>query len=578
MKKNLLRQFLAVVAVGSSAGIACGQYGPAAGYGQSSTYRAPARWSQFRAVGDDLLDSGDSLIENLPAPIDQKSSSDRGLLLDGPQASPQARSSSQARSGGQSLGGRGNGEMLPTPTPDRKSDEASDGGYRTMPAPKAAYPAPQAGYGSSTIYGTPYPNAHHGLLHGGAACEPTATLPVVPSAEHASPYATAMQSNWGGVPACGPVNARPDLYPWFGGANLLFLQLEGGKGMRIFDNYPWTTSIADPDPSLGYDLTFGRYLGCGRYGLGITYFNWNPDDVSAVRDIPAGTPGSSMMPFYYGISYNDGTGENTYEQHIDGSAAAGTGLSGVAANTVAATAARVNRDLQFQSIEANLFSFGLMGAQRHAYAGCPNVGPLAGRHADHYGFGGATGPLARSSGGRVRVMTSHGFRWFQAKDEIEYAYNVDGVGGYGVNDLYDQFEVENNLFGYQFGSRLTYCLGRGFSANVGGKVGLYGNHVEARHYMGSLTTDAYVTGDNTNRINRRESDTVLASLAELDLGLGYNINQAWTFTGGYRLIGMMGVANAVDSYPNHFDHTCLHIDADKSYLLHGAYVGLNFNW
>ena len=36
--------------------------------------------------------------------------------------------------------------------------------------------------------------------------------------------------------------------------------------------------------------------------------------------------------------------------------------------------------------------------------------------------------------------------------------NIDGTNGYQADDIYENIEVENNLYGYQFGSTLSYCL------------------------------------------------------------------------------------------------------------------------
>jgi hypothetical protein len=177
-------------------------------------------------------------------------------------------------------------------------------------------------------------------------------------------------------------------------------------------------------------------------------------------------------------------------------------------------------------------------------------------------------------------MTSHGFRWFQAKDELELAYNVDTVAGYQADDLYENVKVENNLYGYQFGGRLSYCLNHRLNLNVGGKVGIYGNHAEMRHRVGTLTDVAYRTGVPGDLIDTKSSDTVLATLGELDLGLGYRISCAWSIRGGYRLLGMSGVATSVDSLPTDYYSVASsgRVHADDSYILHGGYAGLEYNW
>ena len=559
-----------------------GPWQPQPGYragGPVPTYQPPARWNQYRAVQNRTLDEADSLVENLPAPIAERQSSpsDRDLQLSSPEriVTPQA---------------------APDAAPMRQAPQ------HHQVAPTYSYPSNHGGHqhNQQGIHqnGGHYSHQYHGgapnSLGHGLVTEPT---------PHVSPYQSAMSvphdqvhgghpyqgGGYGGghyghggcaQPGCasGSLGVRPQLYPWFASANVLFLNLENSRGNRVFRNYDWKTSLVDPGRSVGFDTQIGRYMGCGRYGLAARYFGWNPGREEVIREIPVATPADSSMPSYDEISFNDGTGQNTMSEHIDGRAGAGTGNAGVAANTRAAARTRLRRDLNFNSVELNLFSFGLMGAGRVAYAGCdPSL--MAQRHGGRYGFGGAIGPLTRSNSPRVRVATSHGFRWFQAEDEFEYAYNVDNQPGYGDNDLYDNFRVENNLYGYQFGAFLTYCLGNRLNLNVGGKFGLYANDVSVDHRIGSVYDTAYLSTDNSNRIDDHANDTVLASLGELDLGLGYRIQQrAWTINGGYRLLGLSGVANAVDSYPAYDDPAHLYVDADNSYLIHGAYTGLAFNW
>lgn len=389
-----------------------------------------------------------------------------------------------------------------------------------------------------------------------------------------SPWESQAYSSYGGASCGAPTNAagRPALFPYFGNANVLLFTLEESSHRDIATGLgdEFTSGSVAPGFATGFDVMAGRYLGCGQYGLGIGYFNWNPGNESVIRQGTAGAV-RAAMPQYRDVDLDYGSGPDSVYDHIDG----------MSADSLGATAVRVQRDVQFQGIEANLFSFGLIGASRAAYAGCDD-GTVLGRLAmgSGRGFGGAVGPLARSNSGRVRVMTSHGFRWFQIQDDMELAYDVDGTPGYNAEDIYDSVEVENNLFGYQFGGRLTYCLGSRLDLNFGGKFGLYGNRAEMRHELGTETQVAYRTGAATDLIRTESTDTVLATLGELDLGLGFRVNRAWTIRGGYRALGVTGVATAPDAFPANYSSvaSAAAVHADGSYLLHGGYVGLDFNW
>jgi hypothetical protein len=168
----------------------------------------------------------------------------------------------------------------------------------------------------------------------------------------------------------------------------------------------------------------------------------------------------------------------------------------------------------------------------------------------------------------------------QISDDLELAYNIDGTVGYQATDIYDRVDIENNLYGYQFGGQLNYCLSSRLSMNIGGKFGLYANHAQKQHRIGSETDLAYISGSPTDVISTTDSDTGLASIGEFDMGLGYRLGCAWTVRGGYRLIGITGVATAWDSLPNSYASVAESgtVHADDSYLLHGGYFGLEYNW
>lgn len=397
-----------------------------------------------------------------------------------------------------------------------------------------------------------------------------------------SPFQQALSSPWAeSTMGQGLVAGRPALNPWFGSANLLFLTMENGRGRSVISGDILggfiRSSRVDPEATVGFDVGVGRYFNCGQFGFGLNYFFWDPSEevFTENRDL-AGDPivaGGGLRAdnlFYNDVDINidfggGAVGEESVYDVINGSGA----YDG-------ARAMRLRRDLSLQGIEANLFMFGLMGARRAAYAGCPSEGCLglgAGT-----GFGGAAGPLVRASGGRLRVMNSHGFRWFQVRDSAELAFNIDGGAGYQDQDLYDNVDVENNLFGYQFGSMLNYCLTSRLNAHIGAKFGIYGNHVDYRHRLGTRTTAATVGGED---VDVQSSDVSLAGLGELDLGLGYRLNNAWSVRGGYRLIAIAGIADSIENMQDtaYNDISLVDdFDADDSLILHGGYVGLTFNW
>lgn len=336
------------------------------------------------------------------------------------------------------------------------------------------------------------------------------------------------------------------------------------------NNVQLSSQDVDPGYATGFDVSVGRYLDCGRYGLSVGYMNFNPGAEEAVA-VEGAANHYAMMPQWDQLSLDhddDTTVDTVYDIYDD------------------AQAHRIRRDVSFQGIELTLSNFGIMGARRLAPAcgtGLTCCGPLAGLKqrlglGHHRGFTAAGGPLERSCYGTPQVITSHGFRWFQFEDEFEFA-SSDLIDGYnGPTDMFYNSRVTNDLFGYQFGGRLIYCLGPRLNVNVGGKAGIYGNDVMVEQRLGTPNALAYTAADEM--INHRTRDVVLAGLGELDLGLGYRLCNGWSLNGGYRMLYATGVATSIGSIPNDYfsSATSARVYADDNLLLHGAYLGTTLNW
>lgn len=679
MRFNILRSAAVTLSMMGVCSVASAQYGAPAGYGGQpypGSYLGPPQVAPqgpagFRPAANPQANGGQfQYPANPPAASYQSPSkwSSFGVSNNGPALF-------QPASTGAYDGGLPSPEMIPTPTP------ASPNMPSVAPMAPPSYSAPAQSneamsYPAPTQYGTPnhYASPTHAStpMHSYSTPAPHAHhAPADPSCStcNQSAFAEAASQPWEGAsyvngPSCGVPMAAPvraPLFPWFGSMDLLFFDLEtNGKDRNLISGFsaadptrPYLPAFGsgslDPGSALGYNLSVGRYFGCGQFGLGVSYLNFDPDmeEVSLFAPTP-GVPNPAPMPpgdfrplgmpqyrgarmeFWHdngagaytqyqggapadGVGYDDGT----YQVYhiVDGQAGAHGTNDGGAADTGGAQRIRGRRDVDVQGLEVNLFSFGLMGAQRASAMGCgPGLGARLGGlfHGGYggvggygscgtgtcgqqtcgtcgpacgascgprFGFGGLGGPLVRPCNGKVQVVTSHGFRWFQFEDTLDFAYDVDGRVGYGENDLYDHTRVENNLFGYQFGSRLNYCVGSRVNLNVGGKFGIYGNEVEQQHRLGSLNRTATLDGMPDLAIDYDSSDTVLSTLGELDLGLGVRVTSGLTARFGYRLLGVTGIATA-DGYSRDYSSSAnaAAIHANDSLLLHGLYVGTDFNW
>ena len=415
-----------------------------------------------------------------------------------------------------------------------------------------------------------------------------------------TPFSDATSSWITGGTGAGLLDGRPTLSPWFGGFNLLFLNVENADNVRLLydDADPsmsrlWSADV-DPSAAVGFDLSVGRYLADGRYGLGLTYFYFDPSGETALVAPGAAGDYQPAMPGWNNLSIDPSGGVNP-------GGVANEGLDSVYNYYDEAAAFRARRSMDFQGIELNFFSFGIMGAQRAAACGghglLDGMGKLGRRLGLHggtygdqacggpscgptYGFGGAAGPLVRPCSGRIQVVASHGFRWFQFRDAFGFDANINGMPGYQLTDLYYDVDTENNLYGYQFGGRLIYCLSNRINLAIGGKFGLYGNDVRYRQRIGTGEFLSTYNSDPAQQVLRHGSETVLSTLGELDFGLGYRVCNAWTVRGGYRILGATGVATSVGSISQDFasPEPNSAVYAGDSIVLHGGYVGLEYNW
>ena len=504
-------------------------------------------------------------------------------------------------------------EELPTPQghPDPLSSAIS-----SQPAqPHAVQPhvapeqAPSPAYSHTSMETPVYHTQHQPVMNPMPVAAPTPVAATgdcqsCQSGAQASQFQAAVSAPWPTTSyECAPpvaIAGPQPISPWFGGLDLLFWDYsESGKHTLVSNDAGMpriTTRHLRADNTLGFDVRFGRYFGCGAYGLEFSYLNWDPDSISLQ-------------------AFDTGAGIRLTHPGLRDLTIARTGYTGLVYDDydTNATRIRADRDIDVQGIEVNLVTFGLMGARRlgscqpnsligggfglnlgrGGYGSCnscatgcdpcggcaPSCGPSC-RPARF--FGGAGGPIARACSGRVRVQNSHGFRWFQFNDDLRIVGDVDGTSGYSATDLWYDVRTENNLYGYQYGSRLTYCMGCRLLLNIGGKIGIYGNDVSYRQRIGTGAALAYTNsqGVGVGDVYTEEHDAVLSTLGELDLGAGYRLSNRCTVRGGYRILGASGIATSVGHLAPEYStvESSSYVRADDSLILHGAYVGFDYNW
>lgn len=539
MRTQLMRHF-AVVLGFSLCSIATPDCSATAqGYAGEDTYQAPARWNNFQRPS--------ALIRSATVNTKTAQRSDATIQRIATQQGIEALPTPDA-------------ESIP-PIPRKKTTPGNLG--RPTPAPIPASPPP----GSAAL-------AQDNTAPDNTA--PGNTGQNITAQGNNDFYAATDASSWDGgdcqtCQAAAVVGPKP-IARWFGGASLLFWNVGGCNDTPVITNDSADVLLGnsdlDPSSAVGYDIHFGRYLSCGKYGLDFGYLFWDPDSVSHIV-ADNGTGLRFIAPALTTVSVNRGGGATSVYDDFDTNA----------------VRIRATRDIRIQGFEVNLNCFGLSGARRlgscSPSALCANPLCRSG-HCGRKFYGGLTGPLARACSGCIRIQTSHGLRWFQLEDELQIAGNVDGNAGYGADDLYYDIETENNLFGYQFGGTIAYCLGCRTMLTIGGKMGVYGNDAEFTQRIGTNSILAYTNsqGSGAGDVSTRQSHVCVAGLGELDFGLGYRLSNRWTVNGGYRILAVTGVATSIGQRPGEYTTVASAgaVRADDSLFLHGAYVGIDYNW
>lgn len=178
-----------------------------------------------------------------------------------------------------------------------------------------------------------------------------------------------------------------------------------------------------------------------------------------------------------------------------------------------------------------------------------------------------------------------GFRYFQFNEGFDLRTEYDDwmIGDAGdYDELRYHIGTTNTLLGFQLGGQGMWHINNCFSLYGGGRAGVFNNHVESGQYINGLGGDAMIaTGTYAGQAYRYESDRdALAGIGQIDLGMRYQHGCHWSFMGGYRVVGIAGVATAssqmADNFadPRYVNTICV----DDSVILHGAYAGAQYTW
>lgn len=327
---------------------------------------------------------------------------------------------------------------------------------------------------------------------------------------------------------------------WFGGIYELGLALQKGYGTDVSYNsqnpYPalLTTNSAAVDYGPGFETRLGKYLNrC--WGVEFSYWGIYPSREQAeISSTPASVDLAPAIDFG-GLRYNNGvTTENV-------AAWFGTVAS-------PAKAHRMRRNFEAHHIELNLIR----------------------------------NPWRRNAGTHFELVA--GLRYLLLDESFGFdsslTNNVFGLDP--ANDLYYDVDVDNHLIGFQVGGRLDHYLSKRIAVNCGSKFGIFGNRI--RHRQSLVSGDGvYATNVVTGEDYRFDvTDNEVSFVGELFAGLTYDISHSWRVSGGYRAVTASNVARSVGNIPRAGEFGSWErvqaTNSTDSLLLHGAYLGLEYNW
>jgi len=394
---------------------------------------------------------------------------------------------------------------------------------------------------------------------------------------------------------------------WFGGVYGLFMQRAGSAWTPLAFStdqpvpyYPARTDYvlnlqditetehAGAEVRLG--STFGGAgCGCGpRYAWEVAYWGLVEEDRVASftdPDITAGDRLYSNVDFR-GLEYDpDGAGPlgyrplNEYTSYGPPTIPDSPGLDPIRVNSIT-----VRSRFSAQNIELNLLRLPVLSG------GC-DVGSCGGCASGSCGLGrggigrGRLGGRGGYGGPRYSLTTLVGVRYLRLDEDFSLDIDAENtVTGANIPFSF-QSEADNHLIGLQLGCNGVYrlgCSGR-WALNCSANAGIYGNRAEVTR---GLTVPAggtarYIGGTNDPFTVVNSEDNSVATIAELRAGVSYQYSCNWRFFGGYRALGISGVALAFDQLSNDFSSPAQvqeYINTNGSIFLHGLQAGVEFSY
>ena len=398
---------------------------------------------------------------------------------------------------------------------------------------------------------------------------------------------------------------------WFGGVYGLLMERDRGPYVPLafstptpaFGYYPADGEVnlrlndADIDFQPGLEFRLGMYCGgggcnpcgcgCGpTYGIeGVYWGLFEEDATSAVSDTTVDANRLYSMIDFRGLEYDPGTGYRPVNDYYD---YAPPTADHTTPTDVELRSLSVRSTFRMQNAELNLLRLPILCGGCGAYGGGCGMGGCGAGGCDS-ACGGCDSACGNGCGAcgcmpRYSVTTVLGARFMRLDDDFWFRsdYEDDPGGTPVLGWLAYNSEVDNTLYGAQMGCRGTYRLGCSgcFALHCASTLGIFGNHIEVTQWMDSPSgTVRYANNGNDDFYVEGEKDDV-SFLGEFRLGASYQYNCNCRVYGGWRVIGITGVALPTDQIQNAFNSPAqtAWIHSNGSMLIHGLQAGVEYNY
>ena len=180
---------------------------------------------------------------------------------------------------------------------------------------------------------------------------------------------------------------------------------------------------------------------------------------------------------------------------------------------------------------------------------------------------------------RYSVTTLVGARYMRIDDDFMFRTDYENLTTPGTGFLAYNAQADNHLVGFQLGCNGVYHFGRccRWGLHCNSTAGVFGNHMEVSQFMDAPTGGVvrYANGTNAN-FNVEVEDDDVAFVGEIRAGLSYQYSCHCRIFGGYRALGISGLALGFDQVPGFFGtpNQLDYVASRGSIFLHGVQAGL----